>query len=434
MDDGESVYAGPWQKIPRGLSLCGNATEPMTPALKKNLPLLRAEATSFAGGYIERLNKGIDPGQLITGEEVESFLAMSALSGDMWETVSRGGGATVTRHRSRGLFGGCMFTQLHGTLLDTTPAHVAHSCLRFAERTAWDKAVVRMKLVHSMETNDVVHYEVRAPPLGPRDFVVYHTIWRHESGSRLLIYSRSGADELLPPNRSVRAKQFVQAVEISEAPNGVSFQVTTAVDPRMPLMPKWIMTVMVPREFRKWLVTMQRQCLELKRAGLDSPCARFFEPAFDIDTPISWTLDDASSEQFITQVTSISQTRSPDSSHSVHSHILPPAYCAVAVQPVKLAGDGKEQLPYRPRPVRPPPIDTQEAYAVLATAPVDGAPVIAFPQPADEAPAPPAFGNTSRWLSYLGSLATKDSSKTIADHWYCCTNPNRTGEITMVVM
>ena len=56
-------------------------------------------------------------------------------------------------------------------------------------------------------------------------------------------YSRSAAQSLGPSTRAVRAWQYVAAHQILQDADGqgVTFTTTTAMDPQIPFLPRWIM-------------------------------------------------------------------------------------------------------------------------------------------------------------------------------------------------
>jgi len=137
-----------------------------------------------------------------------------------------------------------------------------------------DKQMDGFQVLHNVAANDILYSVIHASPLADRDFLSFHALFRHEQGNGLAFYTRF-ADEsfFTPPCRAVRAKQYVLMTEIMQDADVVTFTTTTAMDPQIPWLPKWIMNWLVPSEFRKWVSAVENRCGELARAGIKVPCA-----------------------------------------------------------------------------------------------------------------------------------------------------------------
>ncbi|CAK9057434.1 Integrase catalytic domain-containing protein [Durusdinium trenchii] len=48
------------------------------------------------------------------------------------------------------------------------------------------------------------------------------------------------------------------------------------MDPYIPFLPRWIMSLLVPSEFRRWVHAVDRRCKELNRDGIKVPCSPLF--------------------------------------------------------------------------------------------------------------------------------------------------------------
>lgn len=268
---------GTWVLQPRGLELCGNSRAPPAPEAKGVNEILESLETGtpvYETSYEERLSSKCDSKQVITGEEVARFLQLSKQGDDVWEMVVAEEKIQVRRHRNRQLFRGSLFVRLTARLANTTCAHVAHCMVNFQDRAQWDKQLDNFRILHTVAGNDVLHCILHAPPLRDRDFVLFFTVWRKVDGKGILLYSRFADDALSPPTRAVRAIQYVQATTILEdGTGGVSIETLTAIDPIIPFMPQWIVSWLVPSEFRRWVRSVERRCAELRRDSAAVPCA-----------------------------------------------------------------------------------------------------------------------------------------------------------------
>eukprot|EP00440_Ansanella_granifera_P008922 gb/GFBE01009668.1/.p1 GENE.gb/GFBE01009668.1/~~gb/GFBE01009668.1/.p1 ORF type:complete len:406 (+),score=81.46 gb/GFBE01009668.1/:1-1218(+) len=271
--------AGPWQVEPRGLLACGNprAAGPQVPSAEKLAKLQTSASEGREAGkcFVERLSSRSDACRVITKSEVEELLELTGAGEEVWESIQADAQIQVRRHRDRSLFGGCVFVKLSAHIPDAQAAHVAHCFLNFADRAGWDKQMDGFNVLHNVAGNDLLYSVIHASPLADRDFLVFQMLFRHEHGRGLMFYSRSADDDLCPPTRNIRARQYVSATEIMQNPGGgVTFTTTTAVDPQIPFLPKWIMNLLVPSEFRRWANAVEHRCKELR--GTDVPCSMLF--------------------------------------------------------------------------------------------------------------------------------------------------------------
>eukprot|EP00929_Paragymnodinium_shiwhaense_P071501 TRINITY_DN3633_c0_g2_i1.p1 TRINITY_DN3633_c0_g2~~TRINITY_DN3633_c0_g2_i1.p1 ORF type:complete len:402 (+),score=37.47 TRINITY_DN3633_c0_g2_i1:219-1424(+) len=273
--------AGPWILEPAGLQACGNVmSADVCPARSHSFAQkIQTDSPRFETDYATHMSSKCEKDRIITSAEVEKFLSLSCGGQDdtMWEVIKEDSQISTKRYRDLSLFPGAVLARVSAQLANTTAAHVAHCFLNFADREAWDKQVGSFRVLHNICANDVLYYNLKAAPLHDRDFVVWHTIWRHESGRGLLIYNRSASDVLSPPTScKVRATQYVQATEIMEDGQGnVRFSTTAAIDPCVPI-PKWLTSMMIPREFRKWVAGVEKRCAELRSDNFVPPCNSFF--------------------------------------------------------------------------------------------------------------------------------------------------------------
>ncbi|CAK9004812.1 unnamed protein product [Durusdinium trenchii] len=275
----ETWQAGPWQLVPDGLSAIGNERTPGRMAEETFASFqTTCESEEDNVDLITRLSSSSSATRLITQHEVEQLLWLTDAGDEVWETIQSDDLTHVRRHRDRSLFGGSAFVKLTGRVANATAAQVAHCHMHFADRAGWDKQMDGFKILHHEKGNDLLYSVIHAPPLADRDFLMHHTVFRHESGRGLMFYSRSADDSLYPPTRAVRAKQYVAAHQITQDADGrgVTFTTTTAMDPYIPFLPRWIMSLLVPSEFRRWVHAVDRRCKELNRDGIKVPCSPLF--------------------------------------------------------------------------------------------------------------------------------------------------------------
>lgn len=279
---------GSWTLVPDGLSACGNELQAPDGQPSDALERLRAAPAQQRGAapesLAERLNACRDSMQVIAADEVEQLLDLLGQGEDTWETVQLSAQTQVKRHRDRSLFGGTVFVRLScAPIPHATLPVIAHCFCNYPYRSGWDSQIFDFRLLHNMAGNDVFYYKLKAPPLYDRDFLCLQTIFRHDDGKKLMIYTRSVDASLGPScNDAVRAWQYMLAVEIEEHEGGgASFTCTTAVDPKIPFMPKWVINMMVPMEFRKWVSAVDARCAELAAADFEPPCSHVCAPRFE---------------------------------------------------------------------------------------------------------------------------------------------------------
>mmetsp|Transcript_64702 Transcript_64702/g.142780 ORF Transcript_64702/g.142780 Transcript_64702/m.142780 type:complete len:350 (+) Transcript_64702:54-1103(+) len=287
----ESWQVGPWRFEPGGLAACGNDVD----ISQGKVDLTRFQAAvqtttpDLSAKYLERLESGSDSMRVITKEELSQYVELASLGEDAWETVQRDSEIHIRRYRDRKYFGG-VFVKLTGRLPNANAAHAAHCFLNFADRAGWDSQMDNFRVVHRIADNELLYSRLHCPPLTDREFFTYHMLLSHEKRGGLLIYSRSVDAEMsaMPRSGNVRAHQYMMASEIMDDPEGGAFFTTiSAVDPRIPFMPKWIMSLMMPSEFRKWVSSVARRCKKLKELGKSVPCEVFFQMAIHANSPES---------------------------------------------------------------------------------------------------------------------------------------------------
>lgn len=190
----------------------------------------------------DRLGSESDVG-VIRPREVEQLVELSSAGEEVWETLVKDEQIHIQRHRDRSLFNGSVFVKLVGRISNTTAAHVAHCFGNFADRAGWDKQMDSFRLMYNVASNDILYSLLHAPPLTDRDFLIYHATMRHEAGRGIMLYTRSASNSLCPPTRAVRATQYVASYCIMQDPDGkgVTFTTTSAVDPHIPFLPKWVL-------------------------------------------------------------------------------------------------------------------------------------------------------------------------------------------------
>lgn len=289
MTSTDSWQAGPWQLVSNGLASMGNkrsgGLECLDAQKSESIQVkLEEEETDF----VSCLSSPCKAKRVIMQREVEQLLTLTDAGDEVWETIQVDDMIHVRRHRDPGLFGGCVFVKLSGHVANATAPQVAHCHMNFADRAGWDNQMDGFKVLHHTEGNDLLYCVIHAPPLSDRDFLMFHTVFRHESGRGLMFYSRSADDSLCPPNRAIRARQYVAAHQIMQDPDGrgVTFITTTAMDPQIPFLPRWIMSLLVPSEFRRWVHAVERRCKELHRDNIEVPCAPLFLPDFKLKSPV----------------------------------------------------------------------------------------------------------------------------------------------------
>lgn len=283
----DSWQAGPWQLMPDGLRSIGNERRE---ACVDDELIASIQATELEedGDFLSRLSSCSDAKRVILQREVEQLLTLTSAGEEVWDTIQADDQIHVSRHRDRSRFG-CVFVKLSGHVANATAPQVAHCHMHFADRAEWDQQMDGFRVLHHAKGNDLLYSVIHAPPLADRDFLMFHTVLRHESGRGLMFYSRSADDSFCPPTRAIRARQYVAAHQIMQDPDGrgVTFTTTTAVDPQIPFLPRWIMSLLVPSEFRRWVHAVERRCKELYRDKIEVPCAPLFLPDFKLKSPAS---------------------------------------------------------------------------------------------------------------------------------------------------
>ncbi|CAJ1451615.1 unnamed protein product, partial [Effrenium voratum] len=227
--------------------------------------------------------------QVITQKEVQQLLTVTDAADGSWDTIHADEQIHAQRHRDRSLFGGCVFVRLSGHIANADAVQVAHCHMNFMDRAGWDKQMDGFRILHHAAGNDLLYSVIHAPPLADRDFLMFHTVFRHESGRGLMLYSRSADDTFCPPTRkNIRAMQHLAAHQIMQDPDGggVRFTITTAVDPLIPFLPRWIMSLMVPGEFRRWVNAVEQRCRELQKEQLALPSAALFVALEQLTAPV----------------------------------------------------------------------------------------------------------------------------------------------------
>eukprot|EP00929_Paragymnodinium_shiwhaense_P019718 TRINITY_DN13346_c0_g1_i1.p1 TRINITY_DN13346_c0_g1~~TRINITY_DN13346_c0_g1_i1.p1 ORF type:complete len:445 (+),score=31.92 TRINITY_DN13346_c0_g1_i1:127-1461(+) len=286
--EGQGQRVGPWLLEQAGLLACGNTADTSICSERRSAfsKMVLTDSPRFKTDYATHMSDHIEKHRAITAEELSQFMTMGCEDESKWDILREDGHMSVKRYSDLNLFPGAVLARLGSRIPNTTAACVAHCFCNFADREVWDKQVGSFKILHTVGSNDILYYNLKASPLHDRDFLVFHTIWRHESGRGLLIYSRSADDMLVPAHKSaVRALQYVQATELMEDEDGgVDFTTTAAIDPAVPI-PKWLTSLLIPREFSKWVASVTKRCDEMRVAGFVPPCSKLFVP--EIKLPAS---------------------------------------------------------------------------------------------------------------------------------------------------
>ncbi|CAE7512635.1 unnamed protein product [Symbiodinium sp. CCMP2592] len=316
----------------------------------------------------DRLGSETDVG-VIRPREVEQLVELSGAGEEVWETLVKDEQIHIQRHRDRSLFNGSVFVKLVGRISNTTAAHenrlktteVAHCFGNFADRAGWDKQMDSFRLMYNVASNDILYSLLHAPPLTDRDFLIYHATMRHESGRGIMLYTRSASNSLCPPTRAVRATQYVASYCIMQDPDGkgVTFTTTSAVDPHIPFLPKWVLTLLMPSEFRRWRNAVDKRCRELHRDAVPIPVAALLQPEDELRAP---AFDKARATEATTE------EATPTGKSSTEAGSTQEGHSRSDVSDVKTAsGDGAESSPGT-RPDSSPRIEDTVA-AAPATSP-----------------------------------------------------------------
>jgi len=265
----EPWVAGDWELVPGGLSVLGNGlcTTPLPSDAESE------DATDTSVPFVEKLCTSFGRRNIITQSEAEELLAL--VDGDDWDHFLRDNLIHVQRHKDRQLFDGCIFVKISGCFPGTTVDHVAHCHMNFLDRAQWDKQMDGFKVLNHSKGNDILHCVLHSAPLSDRDFLLFHTVLRHQKRSGLMFYSRSADDMFYPRTSAVRATQYMAAHQFIQDGNDVFFTTTTAVEPHIAFLPRWVMTWLLPSEFKRWRLSVLRRCKEL--LGQKVPCSTLFE-------------------------------------------------------------------------------------------------------------------------------------------------------------
>lgn len=355
-NEGHRWQAGPWIVEPSGMEVFGN---PRTQFLEAEVVQKHLDQLPFKEEnqpLSERLGSESDVG-VIRPWEVEQLVELSNAGEEVWETLVKDEQIHIQRHRDRSLFNGSVFVKLVGRISNTTAAHVAHCFGNFADRAGWDKQMDSFRLMYNVASNDILYSLLHAPPLTDRDFLIYHATLRHESGRGIMLYTRSASNRLCPPTRAVRATQYVASYCIMQDPDGkgVTFTTTSAVDPHIPFLPKWVLTLLVPSEFRRWRNAVEKRCRELHRDAVPIPVAALLQPEAELRAPKAAARDPATEEA------------TPTGKSSTEAGSTQDGHSRGDVSDVKTAdGDGAESSPGT-RPDSSPRIEG--AVAAPATSP-----------------------------------------------------------------
>ncbi|CAE6960275.1 unnamed protein product [Symbiodinium natans] len=218
-----------------------------------------------------------------------------------WETLQKDEQVHIQRHRDRSLFCGSVFVKLTGHVPNTTVAHVAHCFSNFADRGLWDKQMDSFRVMYNVQSNDIVYGLLHVPPLTDRDFFLYHATLCHESGRGIMFYTRSASNSLCPPTRAVRATQYMASHCLMQDPDGkgVTFTSTQAVEPHIPFLPRWVMTLLLPAEFRRWRSAVDQRSHELHRDGVPIPVASVLQTEAQLRAPAK--VEEASPSGYTTE-------------------------------------------------------------------------------------------------------------------------------------
>lgn len=268
--------AGDWELLSDGLRVIGNDID--APPLDN--PESEEEPQQDSP-FVERLNSARARQRIITQREAEELLAVVHCDAS-WDAFHRDEFLEVQRHKDRGLFGGAVFVKISGCFPGTTVDHVAHCYMNFKDRAKWDKQMDGFQVLNHSKGNDLLYSVIHSPPLSDRDFVVFHTVLRHRSRSGLMFYSRSADDSFYPKQPgAVRATQFMAAHQLIQEAGGVRFMTATAIDPHIAFLPRWVLSWLLPSEFKRWRSSVLRRCGELR--GQSVPCSVLW--AEDVEGP-----------------------------------------------------------------------------------------------------------------------------------------------------
>lgn len=272
--------AGDWELLPDGLRVIGNDID--APPLDNPES---EEELDHDTPFVEKLNSARARQRIITQREAEELLAVVHCDA-YWDAFHRDEFIEVQRHKDRSLFGGAVFVKISGCFPGTTVDHVAHCYMNFKDRAKWDKQMDGFKVLNHSKGNDLLYSVIHSPPLSDRDFMVFHTVLRHRSRSGLMFYSRSVDDAFYPKQPgAVRATQFMAAHQLIQEAGGVRFMTSTAIDPHIAFLPRWVLTLLLPSEFKRWRSSVLRRCGELR--GQSVPCTVLWpeEEIQQADTP-----------------------------------------------------------------------------------------------------------------------------------------------------
>lgn len=283
-----SIDTEGWYIDPEGNEHCGNVSEKVPDAVRPFFEKLAASTSSSAGqpvkgSLIERLEAGEDACNVITPDEVKQVFELYEQGLDKWEPIKDFGKVQVLRWRDTSLFEGCLFGYLKAHYPEATKEEVAQSLLNLEERAVWDHQVAGFSVWPGPAGNDLLHCKFHASPLWDRDFVVFQTLVRHREGRGVLTYMRYADNSFAPSQGTeVRGRISIIGTLITDHPAGGAMQSTiTVLDPKIPVIPQWIVNAFIPSQFQHWAGNLEANCKKLRQRrnqGAVFPCDKLFLP------------------------------------------------------------------------------------------------------------------------------------------------------------
>mmetsp|Transcript_58107 Transcript_58107/g.125581 ORF Transcript_58107/g.125581 Transcript_58107/m.125581 type:complete len:380 (-) Transcript_58107:199-1338(-) len=267
------VQVGEWTLEPGGLASCGTLSESARDEVMSGMSM-----ADTSRDYMDRLAVADDK-HLISVEEVQQYLSLVTMENDAWELVTEDSRIKVHRLRDRSLGGGVCVKLFARLPPGTSLMHAANCVLNYEDRKKWDKQIIGARLLGHAHGNDLLYGICRAAPLADRDFLAFHTLFRREDGKGIMSYQRGADNAMFPPTKAVRVTMYVLATQVYEEPDGsVCLSVMSACDPVIPLMPKWIINMLTPSEWRRFTTAVATRSKKLQAAKEIPPCAFLFEP------------------------------------------------------------------------------------------------------------------------------------------------------------
>lgn len=265
---------GSWYINPLGEKLMGNDVLPVPASSAKAFQALRSDTPKAATKYLESLASGVDAKHPISPEEVQHVIDLHSQGEEVWELVKDFGGehqVMVHRYKDASLFKGAMFGRLTAFFPSLSKEEVLYRCMNIKARVAWDKQVEGFDTYPAPRGNSVLRYRMNAPPFSLRDFVVFQVILCNAKDKSVMQYQRLADNSLFPPTRKeVRGRIPIMATLISDLPTGgVLFRNLIVFDPNLPIIPKWLINMFIPTEFKKWTECLRSACAE--QAGRITP-------------------------------------------------------------------------------------------------------------------------------------------------------------------